>query len=488
MENRVNETVEALKQRINAGDSEIVADSGETARSAGIVYLPVNELYPHPDNPRKDVGDVSELAESIKAKGVMQNLTVVRGHYENGSHEAVPGGYTVIIGHRRRAGSIEAGLEFVPCAIVDMSYEEQIMTMTVENVQRVDLTAYEQAGAFQLMLDLGATVDSISERTGFSRKTVKHRLEMAKLNAKTLKEVSERQITMADFEKLAQIKSIKTRNEVLKQIGTYNFDSSVARAVKKERFEEKLPAVIEALKALGAKEMKGNEKYSGKYEYLERIIVTEERKKDKPIIPKKYHKEELFYCVDDWSYDVSIYKKRPRAEAVKRSKAEIEREKDIGERKKRLKAMTELAKELRGNFAKGLVMNSKNREKILLGAAGVLSASAVSYMVTTHTRQVLEFVGKEVSDKYGENEKLYWAALESDPNRMIPALIYLSFENDSKASYYREVYNGSPEHKENVWLNTLYDWLVSLGYEMSDEEIALRDGSHEVFKKEGKEA
>ena len=174
--------------------------------------------------------------------------------------------------------------------------------------------------------------------------------------------------------------------------------------------------------------------------------------------------------------------------AVKRSKAEIEREKDIGERKKRLKAMTELAKELRGNFAKGLVMNSKNREKILLGAAGVLSASAVSYMVTTHTRQVLEFVGKEVSDKYGENEKLYWAALESDPNRMIPALIYLSFENDSKASYYQEVYNGYPEHKENVWLNTLYDWLVSLGYEMSDEEIALRDGSHEVFKKEGKEA
>ena len=49
-----------------------------------IVYLPIAELYPHPDNPRKDVGDVTELADSIKAKGVMQNLTVVRGHYENG--------------------------------------------------------------------------------------------------------------------------------------------------------------------------------------------------------------------------------------------------------------------------------------------------------------------------------------------------------------------------------------------------------------------
>lgn len=480
MTKNANETVEAVKASVES--TQLL---GEGARLADIVYLPVSELYPHPENPRKDVGDVTELAASIKAKGIMQNLTVVPGHYEAGSREVIPGGYTVIIGHRRRAGSIEAGLEQVPCAIVDMTYEEQIMTMTVENVQRVDLTAFEQAGAFQLMMDLGATVDSISERTGFSKKTVKHRLEMAKLNAKTLKEVSERQITMADFEKLAQIKNIKKRNEVLSSIGTYNFDNNVTRAVKEELFGERLPAVLEALKALGAKEMKSSERYSGKFEYLERILVNEDRKEGKPIIPKKYHKEELFYCIDNWSCEVDVYKKCPKAEAVKRSKEEIEREKDIGERKKRLKAMTELAKELRCNFAKGIVMNKGNRDKVLLGAADVLVASVVSYMQTTHTKMVLKFVGKETSDEYGVNTKLFGEALESDPNRMIPAIIYLSFENRDQESYYQEFYNGYPEHKDNIWLDKLYDWLISLGYEMSDDERGLRDGTHEVFKVEG---
>ncbi|MCM1245770.1 MAG: ParB N-terminal domain-containing protein [Roseburia sp.] len=46
-----------------------------------IVSIKVTEIYQHPDNPRKDLGDLSELTESIKKKGVMQNLTVIPGHY-----------------------------------------------------------------------------------------------------------------------------------------------------------------------------------------------------------------------------------------------------------------------------------------------------------------------------------------------------------------------------------------------------------------------
>lgn len=46
-----------------------------------LVNIEISKLYPHPENPRKDVGDVSELAESIKKKGVMQNLTIIPGHF-----------------------------------------------------------------------------------------------------------------------------------------------------------------------------------------------------------------------------------------------------------------------------------------------------------------------------------------------------------------------------------------------------------------------
>ena len=83
-------------------------DEGEERK---LEYIDINLIHPHPDNPREDVGDVSELAESIKHSGIMQNLTVVP--YE--------GEYRVIIGHRRLAASKLAGLTELPCVVVEMS-------------------------------------------------------------------------------------------------------------------------------------------------------------------------------------------------------------------------------------------------------------------------------------------------------------------------------------------------------------------------------
>ena len=452
------------------------------AEERGLVWLPVRELYPHPDNPRKDVGDVSELAESIKAKGVMQNLTVVRGRYENGSREPIEGGYTVIIGHRRRAGALEAGLEAVPCVIVEMSYREQVATMLLENMQRVDLTAYEQAAGFQMMLDLGDTVESIAEKTGFSKKTVKHRLEMAKLNPKTLREVSERQVTMEDFDKLSKIKSMKTRNEVLAKIGTYNFNNAVEIALKEELIAERMPIFLEKVKALAAKQMKDEDRWSSKYERIADVDVKV-ADADKPLIPKKYQGTPLFYAVRQSWGTLEIYRKRPKEDVKKRPKAEIEREKAIDECKKQLKVMTETARTLRGNFAKTLVMHSKNRDQILCGAVAVLECGVSHYMYSSNHRNVLEFVGKETSNEYGKNGELFQAALEEDPRRMIPAILYLAFENDKNSKYYQEQYNDFPKHAENAWLDKCYEWLISLGYEMSDDEMALRYGTSELFKK-----
>ena len=116
---------------------------------ADITYIPIRQLYPHPDNPRKELGDLSELAASIKENGVYQNLTVIPGHYLN-SREYIAkcvdeGGdaaaaaaawtpkaawssedYTIIIGHRRAAAAQQAGLYELPCAIVEMDEREQM--------------------------------------------------------------------------------------------------------------------------------------------------------------------------------------------------------------------------------------------------------------------------------------------------------------------------------------------------------------------------
>lgn len=121
-----------------------------------IENIDITLLEPHPDNPRKDIGDVSELAESIKASGILQNLTVV-------PHE---GKYRVIIGHRRLAAAKKAGLTSLPCTVCDMDYKTQLATMLSENMQRVDLTVVEQVQGIQMMLDLGESVQDVAGKTG----------------------------------------------------------------------------------------------------------------------------------------------------------------------------------------------------------------------------------------------------------------------------------------------------------------------------------
>lgn len=97
-----------------------------------VTMIPVAQLHPHPDNPRKDLGDITELTASIKANGVLQNLTVVpranpdvnyeklcRQYYGDPTEEnrtklnqfRSTDGYTVIIGHRRLAAAKAAGLK-----------------------------------------------------------------------------------------------------------------------------------------------------------------------------------------------------------------------------------------------------------------------------------------------------------------------------------------------------------------------------------------
>lgn len=165
----------------------------------GIVQIPIALLAHHPDNPRKDLGDLTELADSIKAKGVMQNLTVVPARDQAGT-----GIYHVVIGNRRMEAAKIAGLKTLPCIIANMTAAEQVQTMLLENMQRVDLTPFEQAQGFQMMMDFGDSVEGISEKTGFSATTVRRRLKMAELDPKTLKEVSERQLTLGDFDRLDQ--------------------------------------------------------------------------------------------------------------------------------------------------------------------------------------------------------------------------------------------------------------------------------------------
>lgn len=454
-------------------------DGEPTERVEGaLVYIPVEELYPHPDNPRKELGDLTELAESIKSKGVMQNLTVV---------PRAEGGYTVIIGHRRSAAAKEAGLSAVPCVIVEMSEREQVATMLLENMQRVDLTAYEQAQGFQMMIDFGDTVEGIAEKTGFSKKTVRGRLKMAELDSEILKEVSSsRQLSIGDFDKIAQIEDIGKRNELLRTVGTNNFEQSFSRALKQQKIDHAMPFVKEAVKALKGKKIERSETYGGKYTKILEVKLEDFKSGYVPEMPEKHAGEKLFYNSDEYWGTLSLYILTPKAAPVKRSKEEIEREKQIKDAHATLDALAAEAYELRYNFIKELKVTKANVDAVKEGAFLALLSEQHWYNSHINKREVYAEVAgiEDIKDLYMTSEifdKII-AAYRTEPKRVYPSIIYASFGDTKTEGFYTTYKNEYPRHNQNRKLVTLYDWLVSLGYEMSDDEKGLRDGTHPVFK------
>lgn len=313
--------------------------------TSDLVNIRVDRLYPHPENPRKDVGDVSELAESVKKIGIMQNLTVIPISALEKEEDEQPGAgeislssdFIVLIGHRRMAAARAAGIAEVPCKIIsNISKKEQIAIMLEENMQRADLTILEQAQGFQLMLDLGETEDSIAEKTGFSKRTVKRRLNIAKLDQEELKKRQDDegfQLSLKDLYELEKVESLEKRNEILRNARDSRDVAWRAQNAAREEDRKKKYIIIEAmLKKEGFKKApKGaeNEQYSDKWE----TVVEYDLEKDVPEKVRKYQ-EGMFYL--EYVRKLRIIRKKVKEKAEK-TPEQIEKAR-IDKTKKEIKA------------------------------------------------------------------------------------------------------------------------------------------------------
>lgn len=108
-------------------------------QSNQIKLINTSLIDPHPDNPRKNIGDVNDLAASIKTNGLLTPLSVV----PNGER------YRVIAGHRRLAACKQAGIGAVPCFVLGLGPLQQLEAMVTENCQREQLTVLEEADAIR---------------------------------------------------------------------------------------------------------------------------------------------------------------------------------------------------------------------------------------------------------------------------------------------------------------------------------------------------
>ena len=153
-----------------------------------IEKIPVDKLYPNPAQPRKYFDDqsLSELAASIKQYGVIQPLLVTQ---DNGQ-------YIIIAGERRWRASKIAGLKSVPAVIHKRKELEQIEIALIENVQRVDLTALEQAVSIEKLHEqFNFTYDDIAKRLGKANSTITNIVRLLKLPPRAKEALNKNKIT-----------------------------------------------------------------------------------------------------------------------------------------------------------------------------------------------------------------------------------------------------------------------------------------------------
>lgn len=437
--------------------------------------LPVEMLYPHPDNPRKDLGDLSELAESIKKDGIFQNLTVVLGG--KGPETAHPGiddpdGYTIIIGHRRLAAAKLAGLTEVPCMVAEMSENEQVATMLLENMQRNDLTVYEQAQGFQMMLDLGETQSSIAEKTGLSKTTVRHRLKLLELDAEEFKKSQERQPSITDYIELEKISDPELKNKALAAIGTKDFAWEVSRAVDKEKRDKWMAEWIAFLnQRLERIEM--SEKSGKRYIafYTIRVAITDPVKEE---IEQKIADGGCYYAYDGFG---SVYIVGEKIEE-KPTPEDEQREKEKEEQKKKIEKIVEienLMHELRKDFV-AEYDTIANDEEILSAFLTETGFDDINYWTAA---DVLKINHEDMDDAEELMESEEWKdKVDFRPSTIILALLYSIYDD---YSYDRMLHTWDGKYEKNKKLEKWYEILKISGYKISSTEKKMLNGTHEVF-------
>lgn len=185
-------------------------------QSNQIKLINTSLIDPHPDNPRKNIGDVTDLAASIKTNGLLTPLSVV----PNGER------YRVIAGHRRLAACKQAGIGAVPCFVLQLDPLQQLEAMITENCQREQLTLLEEADAIQGMLDLGATTASIAHQLGRSGDYVRNRAKAASIKPEVRATCDDfSQLTIGQLVAIARYDGQPDRQKKLAQAaGTSNFD------------------------------------------------------------------------------------------------------------------------------------------------------------------------------------------------------------------------------------------------------------------------
>lgn len=438
-----------------------------------IQEIELSKLKIHPKNVRKSYRGIDELAESIKVKGILQNLTVVPDPDEEGT-------YFVVIGNRRLTAARKAGIKTAPCFVTEMSEKDQASAMLMENMQRDDLTIYEQAQGFQMVLDLGETEEGLAEKTGFSKTTIRRRLNIAKLDQEALQEKEaegEFQLSLSDLYELEKIKSVEKRNEILKGArNSREITSNVQRIISEEKQKDVEKKILSLLKKAGIEEAPEKAKmeiYTSKWETVKTYSMRSDAPKKLDI--QKEEKETLYYLKYYSEVKVIRKAKKQKRELTPEEKRRAERD----SRKKRVRAMAKEMAACRRDFILDIIAGKikplenpgdamrKLWDVMRKGSSYVLDSSISSFLI-----------GKSSYDSTEEEKK---DAAERIENLSVPELTLITAYNGTENLELSE-WTGDFNKRSAGILKEFYEVLMMYGFTYnSDDEVKLLNGTHDLY-------
>lgn len=260
-----------------------------------VLQIPVEEIIPNPHQPRTefDYADITSLAESICQNGILQPLSVRK----------VENGYELIAGERRLRAAKLIQLKYVPCIILDISERTSAILALVENIQRQDLSFFDEANAIEKLISYyGMTQEDAAIKLGKAQSTIANKLRILKLSDEEKELIMNFNLTERHARSLLRLAGKEDRLNIIEKIIKFNLnverteqaiDEYIGKAKEKASYKKRskvfqnvkifvntINKAVETMKAAGIpanSEKIQNEDY---IEYRVKIPIMDKNNKD----------------------------------------------------------------------------------------------------------------------------------------------------------------------------------------------------------------
>lgn len=332
------------------------------------------------------------------------------------------------------------------------------------------------------MLDMGGSVEEVAQKTGFSETTVRNRIKLLSLDKKKFQKAEERGATMTDYLKLNEIKDPAQRNKVLDTIGTGDFHYSLKQALERQKFAEKFAVALKTIQEADWCRERTDENTAwngswGSYRYFD-------MHNQDPITPPKDKDTAAYIYSVEKDVRITIYRKKELGEKANPIQEKKDRyKKQADQIYKQLNQITKIHREIREEFIMNFSTFNNDQMDIETFAAKALMA----YSYGTGDIELLgKITGIDFDPKKHPSESEMWNKMLF--NQPMRALLYATYARIEKVGnsyhttqWYDKMGFSVPRHEKCDLMDLLYEGLVSLGYEMSEGEKQLQDGSHPLF-------